>query len=253
MTDTTRTPRGTQMRSPPNAPPLDWGEDSLTKFWDAARCNQFGNFVQKPIFRKLVAIDALFAKISDGWLNPADEIGAMLLLRCHSAFRAAAALASAGQVTESFVMNRSVLEFAAYALHLHRNADVRMIWLNRHRSKEDMEASRKTLSHNKVRKSIEAANRHAAERFEKLYQWAIDFGGHPNQRSVTGSMKVIETTDRRETLAIILHGDGPQLDAALVGTARCGMCALEILQSVFDARFTLLGVSAAMLDVRKGL
>jgi hypothetical protein len=49
------------------------------------------------------------------------------------------------------------------------------------------------------------------------------------------------------------HGDGPQLDAALIGTARCGMCALEILQSVFGARFTLLGVSAAMLDVRKGL
>ena len=116
-----------------------------------------------------------------------------------------------------------------------------------------MEASRNALSHNKVRKSVEAVNRHAAERFEKLYQWAIDFGGHPNERSVTGNMKMVEEKDRREMLAIMQHGNGVQLDAALVGTARCAMCALEILQSVFGARFTLLGISAAMLEVRKGL
>jgi hypothetical protein len=28
-------------------------------------------------------------------------------------------------------MNRAVLEYAAYALHLHRDSTVRMIWLNR--------------------------------------------------------------------------------------------------------------------------
>ena len=54
-------------------------------------------------------------------------------------------------------------------------------------------------------------------------------------------------------LAIMQHGDGPQLDAALVTTARCGMCALEILQVVFNARFELLGLNAAMLKVRQEL
>jgi hypothetical protein len=209
--------------------------------------------VNKPIYRKLTAIDRLFATISNGWLNPDDEIGAMLFLRCHSAFRAAAALAAAGQVAECYVMNRALLEYAAYALHLHRNADVRIIWLDRHKDTASMEASRNALSHNKVKKTIEAANRHAAGRFEKLYQWAIDLGAHPNERSVTGNMKIVEGEGRRETLAIMQHGDGPQLDAALVGTARCGMCALEILQALFNARFEILGINAAMLEVRKGL
>jgi hypothetical protein len=240
-------------RSPPNAPPSGWGDDDLTKFWDAARCNQFGTFVNKPIYRKLMAIDGLFATISKGWLNPHDEIGAMLLLRCHSAYRTAAGLAAAGQVTESFVMNRAVLEYAAYALHLHRNADARMIWLDRHKDAASMDASRNALSHNKVKKTIEAANQNAAERFEKLYQWAIDFGAHPNERSVTGNMKFVEGEGRREMLAIMQHGDGPQLDAALVGTARCGMCALEILQVVFNGRFEILGVNATMREVRRGL
>jgi hypothetical protein len=56
--------------------------------------------VNKPIYRKLTAIDGLFAMISKDWLNPDDEISAMLLLRCHSAFRAAVGLAAAGQVAE---------------------------------------------------------------------------------------------------------------------------------------------------------
>jgi hypothetical protein len=241
------------LRSPPNAPPPGWGADDLTKFWDAARCNQFGTFVNKPIYRKLTAVDGLFATISKDWLNPDGEIGAMLLLRCHSAFRTAAGLAAAGQVAESFVMNRALLEYAAYALHLHRNADVRIIWLDRHKDAASMEASRNALSHNKVKKTIEAANQHAAERFETLYQGAIDFGAHPNERSVTGNMKIVEDEGRRVMLAIMQHGDGPQLDAALVGTARCGMCALEILQGAFNARFELLGINAAMREVRSGL
>jgi hypothetical protein len=35
----------------------------------------------------------------------------MLLLRSHSAFRTAAGLAAAGQVAETFVMNRALLEY----------------------------------------------------------------------------------------------------------------------------------------------
>ena len=84
------------LRAPPNEPPPGWGTDELSRFWDAARCNQFGTFVNKPIYRKLVAIDNLFVKVSKVWLNPEDEIAAMLLLRCHSAFRVAAGLAAAG-------------------------------------------------------------------------------------------------------------------------------------------------------------
>jgi hypothetical protein len=241
------------LRSPPNVSPSGWGDDDLTRFWDAARCNQFGTFVNKPIYRKLAAIGNLFATISKGWLNPDDEIAAMLLLRCHSAFRAAAGLAAAGQVAESFPLNRALLEYAAYALHLHRNAKVRMIWLDRHKDVTAMEASRNALSHNKVKQTVEAANRHVAERFEKLYEWAIDFGAHPNERSVTGNMKIVEDKGRREMLAIMQHGDGPELDAALMTTARCGMCALEILQAIFNARFELLGVNAAMRELRRGL
>ena len=240
--------------APKGATPPGWGTDELSKFWDAARQNQFGTFANKrPIYKRLSDIDALLVRVSKDWLNPPDEIAAMLLLRSHSAFRTAAGLAAAGQAAEAYVMNRAVLEYAAYALHLHRDAAIRMVWLNRHQSGAAMKASRDALTHGKVLATVTAVNRDAGKRFEDLYQRTIDFGGHPNERSVTGNMQMVEETDRRVMLAVMQHGDGPALDMALKTTAQCGMCAMEILQGVFNARFELLGINAAMLELRKGL
>jgi hypothetical protein len=101
--------------------------------------------------------------------------------------------------------------------------------------------------------SVAAANQHAGKRFEDLYQRTIDWGGHPNERSVTGNMKMIEEPDRRVMLAIMLHGDGAELDMALKTAAQCGMVSLELLQVLYNAKFELLGINAAMLHLRKGL
>ena len=104
-----------------------------------------------------------------------------------------------------------------------------------------------------VVQSVKAANVHAADRFEKLYQRSIDFGGHPNERSVTGSMKMVEQTDRREVLAVMLHGDDLAFNAGLKSVAQCAMVSLEMLQVIFNARFELLGVNAEMLRLRREL
>jgi hypothetical protein len=90
-------------------------------------------------------------------------------------------------------------------------------------------------------------------RFEQLYQRSIDFGGHPNERSVTGSMKMNKQPDRREMLAVMLHGDDVAFNAALKSVAQCAMVSLEMLQAVFNARFELLGINAAMIEFRRGI
>jgi hypothetical protein len=53
-------------RTPPaGIVPPGWGSDGLSKFWDAARSNQFGTFVNKrPIYDRLVAIDGASSKSS---------------------------------------------------------------------------------------------------------------------------------------------------------------------------------------------
>jgi hypothetical protein len=147
-----------------------------------------------------------------------------------------------------------MLEYAGYALHINRNPELGKVWLDRHEDETKMVASRNAFSHNKVQKTISAVNQHAGERFEELYQWTIDSGGHPNERGVTANLKMTHEADgKRIMLAVFQHGDGPELDLALKRTAQCGVCSLEILQGAFNALFEILGVNAAILELRSGL
>ncbi len=235
-----------------NPPPPDWGRDELTKFLQETHQQQYATFHNKRAGR-LIAIDSLFCRVSKHWLNPQSEVAAMLFLRCHAALRAAAGEAMAGQVVESYRQSRGMMENAAYCLHINRNPELARVWLDRHVDKASLKASRDAFLHGALMASVKAANVHAAERFEQLYQRTIDFGGHPNERSVTGSMKMVERPDRREMLAVMLHDDDTAFKMGLKSVAQCAMVSLEILQAVFKARFELIGVNADMLELRKGL
>jgi hypothetical protein len=237
-----------------DAPPPGWGDDELTKFLNAGKGNQWATFYNKrPAMAKLISIDGQFFLVSKDWLNPQSEISAFLLLRCHGAFRAASGLAMSGQLVEAYALCRSMLEYAAYAVHVYRNPASGMIWLNRHKDDAAMRAQKKEFLLTNVWASVRAANLHACQRAEELYQFTIDFGGHPNERAVTGSMKMVDEPGKRAMLAILQHGDGVELDLALKRVAQCGMVSLEMLQIVFNARFELLGINAAMLVLRSGL
>lgn len=233
-------------------PPSGWENDELTKSFDRARHNQYGTYANKPMTRKLSAIDAQFAAASKVWLNPQSEIQAMFLLRCHFAFRTAAGLGMAGQACEATVMCRAMLEFAAYALHMHRQSTLEMIWLERHTDETALKKQKKAFQHVAVLESVKAANRHAGKRFEELYQRTIDFGGHPNERAIISNMQIIEEPGKRNMMAIMMHGDGIALDHTLKTVAQCGVNSLEMLQVPFNARFELLGINHAILKLRNG-
>jgi hypothetical protein len=237
-----------------NPTPPGWGQDELSKFLQKTHEQQYATFHNKcDATAKLIAIDGLFVRVSNEWLNPKSEISAMLFLRCHAAMRAASGEAMAGQVVESFRQSRGMMENAAYAVHIHRNSHLGKVWLNRHADETGMKASKSEFKHGNVMKSVKSANVHAGGRFEMLYQRTIDFGGHPNERSVTGSMKMTKQADRREMLALMLHGDDAAFNAGLKSVTQCAMVSLEMLQVIFNARFELLGVNEAMIKLRAGL
>jgi hypothetical protein len=208
------------MEQPKDNVPPGWGQDELTKFLDNARANQLGTFVRRRrAFDRFAAIDRAFTTILKGSTNPGNELATMLFLRSHFAFRAAVGLAAAGQAVESYPVNRSVLEFAGYALHMFRNPELQKVWLERDQSPSKTEAAKAAFLHGKVRRSVIAANHHAGKRFEALYQHTIDFGAHPNELSVTGHMEIAKANGVRHMRAISLHaGDLPH-GAALKTTA----------------------------------
>jgi hypothetical protein len=150
----------------------------------------------------------------------------------------------AGQVVESYRQCRGMMENAAYALHIRRDPSLARVWLDRHVDEASMKASKGAFRHELVAESVTAANRHAGTRFEELYQRTIDLGGHPNERSVTGSMQIIEEPGRRVMLAVMQHGDDAALDMSLKSVAQCAMVSLEMLQVLYNAKFEILGINA---------
>lgn len=235
-------------------PPRGWTADSLTEFMETAYRNRFATFDNKKDWsRRLIALDGCFMRVAKDWLNPPNLLIPFFFLRCHSAYRAACEHAMSGQVTDAYPQIRACLEYSGYALHIHKNAGLAETWLRRH----DDDATKKKVKNEftiaKVRATIESADRHAAKVFSDLYERAIDFGGHPNERAITSSMRVIDQGDQKTYESIYLHGDGIALDHAIKTTAQTGVCALEILQAAFPERFEILGVRADLLELRKGL
>ena len=240
--------------SKPCPSPQGWGEDALTEFLETAHRNRFATFVNKDEeYRRLSLIDQCFTRIGDGWMNPSNVITPLLFFRSHAAFRAACEHAMAGQIIDTFVLIRAVLETAGYALHIHRNPGLDETWLRRHDDAACDKKVRAEFTIAKVRESVRAANREGAKVFQALYDRSIDFGGHPNERAVTGSMSLDQTGPSSNYQLLLLQGDGLPLDHALKSAAQAGMCALDILGDVFAARYELLGVRAKMAALKSGL
>lgn len=246
------------MSTTPYRPPEGWGGDSLSEYFEQAYRNRHATFARKRDWHaKLAAIDAAFVAIGTEWKERNGHAGhllaAMLFVRSHGAFRTAAEHALAGQIAETYPEVRAGLEYAAYGLHIAQNAPLAETWMRRHDDEATLRAVRNEFTVANVRASIAKLDAKAAGVFEKLYQRAIDFGAHPNERAMTASLTIKETAGGKEYQQQQLHGDGLMMDHALKTTAQAGVCSLEILQGAFPDRFREVGVADGLQVLRRGL
>jgi len=196
----------------------------------------------RPAVDVLIEIDGLFHKAAENLRNPPDFLGAMLLLRSHSAYRAATRLAMSGEASETFPLLRACLEYALYAVHINRNQGYGEIWLRRHDDEAALAEARRTFQHVTVMETLKSVDERLAQHIKALYERAIDFGAHPNERAMTGSMTITEVSDGKVFAAVYLHGDRLVLSHILKTTAQVGLGALLMLSIVFRDRFRLLAI-----------
>lgn len=236
-------------------PPAGWGTDELSKFLQTAQENQWATFHNlKPAYKILARIDECFMQIAENMLNPKNMLAGLLLFRSHSAYRAGCGAAMAGQVVESFILGRGCLEYAGYGLLIHANAPLGEVWLRRHDNEAAMRAMKKEFTHGNVRSEIETRDSKLASIYDTLYQRAVDFGAHPNERGLTSSMAIEELAGGdKKFLQIYLHSNGLQLAHGLKSTAEIGLCSLHVLQWVFKERFEILGIRERLQELRKAL
>ncbi|MEQ8701472.1 MAG: hypothetical protein RLT05_33545 [Bauldia litoralis] len=237
--------------------PRGWGQDQLTQFLEMAFHNRLATFDNIPEVRRVIAIDAVYMDVFVGkpWVNPGASIAPTFFIRGHAAWRSAVEHAMSGQVAEVFAPGRLALEYAAYALRICTQEELAEVFLKRHDSEAALKACKSAFRAEKLVRAIGELDVPGADRFEKLYQRAVDYGAHPNERAITGSLSIDDAADPKAlTLEQKqLHGEGPQLDHAIRTVCQIGMTCLDIFVLIFPDRFRDVGVMARLPNLRRGL
>lgn len=228
-----------------------WGDDNLTQFFDMADTNRRANREKYAgWYAKLSRIDACFVVMGKNLGNVTPIMLTVLALRCQYALKTAVGLALAGQATEAFVMLRSALEYAAYALAIFDKPALEDVFISRHMSDADAKAMKEQFRISEVKAVVRRFDAKLADIFDEMYQRTIDFGGHPNPHAAFGMMIMEERGGSTVITTWATTGDEKIIAHALKSAAQVGLNALYIFQHALKAKFELLGIRAEIEALR---
>jgi hypothetical protein len=236
--------------------PDGWRDAPLFSFVEDSWSNALATFHAMPEqARRLELIDSMFAQFSrNGLTNPDNYLAALLFIRAHTAYRVAAGLALATPI-ESYSVIRSWLEYAGYALLCQERPEAAEAWLRRDESPESLARVRREFTQARVRHVIKSFDHKVADRYQYLYDEAISWGAHPNEKALTTSLRIVDDpVEKVKTLQVIMlpHG-GNVHKLALRRCAQIGLCVLEIFALIYPERFQLLGIKDTFQEAKRGL
>ncbi len=107
-----------------------------------------------------------------------------LLLTTHKSFIACITLLQSLQLSSCYTLTRSILESSAYAYYIDHDKKRKNIYISRNLNKERENDTKKEFTIKKICKYIRGNNIELCNKFEKLYNEAIDKGAHPNIENI---------------------------------------------------------------------
>ncbi|RQP98879.1 hypothetical protein [Burkholderia stagnalis] len=240
------------------AVPPDWGADELTGFFQLAARNAYASFVQpatRPYFERLRAIDGTFMAAIGVMRADPDHLGEpLMLVNAHAAFRAAAELALQTRTCEAYVLMRSCLEYALYAVHFHRHPESFEVWARRGEGEPQRKAVRRAFRPHEMLDGVVALHNAIGARAKHLYEFSIDMGAHPNETGIFGRLRLEQRPDgERELQTRYLHPGDVAIRATLKAAAQVGVCTLECFWLIYRERFDIMGIKEAIDAHKPGL
>jgi hypothetical protein len=237
--------------------PNGWSQPKLTMFFENMWGNAIATFANKKEAHRLCRIDDLMFEISWDWKghtpNVETIVPLMMFFRAHSAFRAACSLGMSGMTVEGMAVLRLCLEFAAYACFLNENPRLAQVWWDRDLSKDNVQKMRDEFTAGKVKRAVKSIDERLGDIYEQLYDRTIQWGGHPNEKTVTQGLALIEKPGETELQQIYLQGDGRVITHWIHTGNQIGICVLKIFEHVHHARFEKLNVKERIAVLAKGV
>lgn len=230
---------------------LSANPDNLIPFFDLVASNQKASIRNFPEqYELLRRVNVCLSTAGQKLVNPKPLMCAILFLRCQYTYKAAAGMSLSGQAVEAFVMARSCLEYAGYALAIFHNPALEVVFSNRHVSDADMQSQKQAFRISEIKEVIDKFNSKLAAIFSELYDRSIDFGGHPNPHGTFSALSIEHKGPDAFISPVALVTDPKMLRHTMKSVAQVGLCALFIFQHIFKAKFQLLGIRAQMDRLR---
>jgi FAD/FMN-containing dehydrogenase len=232
--------------------PPDWEQLKMTAYFETMWANTLATFAKKEEVHRLCRIDELLSDIGDGWsggsLTVQSIVPLMMFFRSHSSFRGACALGMGGATVEGFTVLRQCLEFAGYAALVHGDPALARLWWDRDKSEADEKKVRRSFTHAAVTTAVDNLDPALPTIYDTLYDRVIQFGAHPNEKSISGNLKFDIAEAETKLSQMYLQGDGQQLDHWIRTPNQVGIMMLKIFEKIHSARFAAIG-AAPRIDV----
>lgn len=153
-------------------------------------------------------------------------IPATLALSSYYSFLGAVRIALGGHLTATFPLVRHGLESACYAYVMARDSRLETVWLERLHGPAEKMACRKEFagSIKRAAQSIRLTQQQLGDLVSDLYETSIDFGAHPNVRSVVPHLSMTEADDQVSVGVPCLFGPSDiRTQQALIACAETGI------------------------------
>jgi len=152
------------------------------------------------------------------------EPATVLAWRVHPTFRSTVQLAMEGRLFEAAQLTRSVIECAAYSLHVRANPAAARAWSARRLDDEEGRFSVKSIS-----TSVDAHAPRARDLFKHVYEDSIAFGAHPNVGGVISGTEAYSTPTGLAAGAMSATDDASEIAQCLGRAEMSGILAVRLL------------------------
>lgn len=231
----------------------DLTKDEAGKFFISTLDNVKASSVnEKESYKKFISVDRLYRKLINTLNNAEEYISGLFVLRSHASFLSAGYLAFSGQLADSFALQRSALEAALYGLYVKDDSEKAEIWLRRN-EEGGKQKSRSLFSYNRVIINLRNQDPGTADIVENLYKHAIDYGSHPNLASIMSNISIGEKPQAINFTLHYLNVGNNAHKLCMKRVSQAGVACMYIFNNIWKERYTIIGLSTDLDQVRRGL
>lgn len=235
--------------------PEHWGKSELTKFLQLMENQIIATFAGMPNwFQAVERVDKRLAGHVSSMFHEIDKdrrAAAMLYIRSIGTFRAAVRLGLSGQLFESTVLTRSIIESAVYAWACGHSKGHREAWVARAKGENELKEAKKAFQWKTLGDLLASVDAALNVEIQRQYKASIDFGAHPNEQGVSLSTEIERTEGEQTTInTIFAHGPEAIRLAALTILQAMGLVYRLLFHTIGD-RLRILGIDREIDESRR--